>query len=123
MASARFPDVNVDRDIDDVPTNRLTAGPSISADLELWAVCAIQRRPRRPLRRVARRQLPSGARRARRRVFHPGRVEGCSPAAIDVAGELEVVALVRHAECDAADASVHREWSARQSVIKKGTPT
>jgi hypothetical protein len=28
-----FRDVNLDREIDDAQTNRLTAGPSISADL------------------------------------------------------------------------------------------
>ena len=34
-----------------------------------------QRLPRRLLRRVPRRRLPSGARHAGRRVLHPGRVE------------------------------------------------
>jgi len=46
-----------------------------------------------PLRRVPRRALPPGARRARRRVFHPGRVEGRSPSLLVVPRELKVVAL------------------------------
>jgi hypothetical protein len=48
--------------------------------------------PRRPLRRVPGRALPRGAGRARRRMFHAGRVEGRAPAAIVVARELQVVA-------------------------------
>jgi hypothetical protein len=47
---------------------------------------------------------PSGARRARRRVLHPGRVEGRAPAALVVLGQLEVEALVVHAHGDVADA-------------------
>jgi hypothetical protein len=38
-----------------------------------------QRLPRRPLRRVPGRALPSGARRARGRVLHPARVERRAP--------------------------------------------
>ena len=45
-------------------------------------LCGIQRLPRRPLSCVARRAFPRGAGRARWRVFHPGRVEGCSPDAL-----------------------------------------
>jgi len=56
----------------------------------------IQRLLRRPLRRVPRRALPSGARRARGRVLHPGRVEGCPPASVIVLSQLKVVALAVH---------------------------
>jgi hypothetical protein len=45
-----------------------------------------------------------GSNPARRRVLHPGRVEGRSPAALVVAGKLEVVALVRHTDGDPPDA-------------------
>ena len=65
----------------------------------------VQRLPRRPLCRVPRRRLPPRARRARRRVLHAGRIEGSSPAALVVAGELKVEALVRHADGDATNAS------------------
>jgi hypothetical protein len=63
---------------------------------ELLAACAVQRLPRRPLRRVPRRALPSGARRARRRVLHPGRVERGPPAALVVPRELKVETLTCH---------------------------
>jgi hypothetical protein len=53
---------------------------------------------------MPRRALPPSARRACRRVLHPSRVEGRTPAALVVAGELKVVALVRHADDDPADA-------------------
>jgi hypothetical protein len=59
---------------------------------------------RRPLRRVLRRALPSGARRARRRVLGPARVERRPPAAFVVLRQLEVVALARHADRDPANA-------------------
>src|SRR4029450_474787 len=72
---------------------------------ELWAVCSVQRHPRRALRRAPGRALPASARRARRGVLHPGRVEGRSPAALVIACELEVVTLVRHADRDPPDAS------------------
>ena len=57
--------------------------------------------PPRPLRRVPRRALPSGARRTRRRVrvLHAGRVERRTPAALVVAREPEIEALARHADC------------------------
>src|SRR5262249_26504053 len=42
--------------------------------------------------------------RARWRVLHHGRVEGGSPAALVIAGELKVEALVRHTDSDAPDA-------------------
>src|SRR4029453_17341551 len=57
-----------------------------------------------PRRRVPRRALPRGARRARRRVLHAGRVEGGSPAVLVAARELKVVALMRHPDRDPADA-------------------
>jgi hypothetical protein len=60
---------------------------------------------RRPLRRVPRRALPSGAGRARRRVFDAGRVEGRAPTTLIVPGQLEIVALSRHADGDPPDAS------------------
>ena len=75
-----------------------------------------------PWTRVPRRGLLSGARRARRRVFHPGRVEGRPPAALVVARELEVVPLVRHADCDPADAGPRVEPGAERpegSVIRR----
>jgi|SRR5262245_16217716 len=50
-------------------------------------------------------RLPSSARRARGRVLHPGRVKGRPPAALVVARELEVEALVRHAALDGTDAA------------------
>src|SRR5262249_2274838 len=55
-----------------------------------------QRFPRRPPRRVPRRRLPTGARRARRRVLHPTCVEGRPPAALVVLGQLKVEALATH---------------------------
>ena len=45
---------------------------------------------------------PAG--RARRRVFHAGHVEGGPPAALVMARELEIVALVGHADRDVVDA-------------------
>jgi hypothetical protein len=45
-----------------------------SSRTELLAVCAVQRLPRRALRRAPRRALPVGADRAGRRELHPGRV-------------------------------------------------
>jgi len=44
----------------------------------------LQRLPRRPLRRVPRRALPSGAGRARRGMFHARRVEGRPPPSLIV---------------------------------------
>jgi hypothetical protein len=49
---------------------------------------------------------PAGARRARRRVLHPGRVERRTPSALVVARESKVVALARHADGDVADAGL-----------------
>jgi hypothetical protein len=46
--------------------------------------------PRRPLRRVPGRALPSSVRRARGRVLDPGRVEGHAPSAFVVARELQI---------------------------------
>src|SRR5207249_7127222 len=63
----------------------------------------IQRLPRRALRRVPRRPLPPSPRGARGRVFHPRRVESAPPPLLVVPGKLEVVALARHADRDAAD--------------------
>ena len=37
-------------------------------------------------------------------MLHPAGVEGRAPAALVVAGELEIVALAGHADCDVADA-------------------
>jgi hypothetical protein len=37
-------------------------------------------------------------------VTHPGRVEGGAPALLGVPGELEIVALARHADGDVPDA-------------------
>ena len=59
-----------------------------------------QRLPRRPPRRVPRRSLPSSPGRARGRVLHPRCVERRPPAALVVPGELEVEALMRHADRD-----------------------
>jgi len=50
------------------------------------------------------RRLPAGARRARGRVLHPGRVESRSPTAFVVPGELKIEALVGHADSDVFDA-------------------
>ena len=55
-----------------------------------------QRLPRRPRRREPRRALPSGARRARRRVLHAGCVEGSSPTPVIVLSQLWVVSLPVH---------------------------
>jgi len=60
----------------------------------------LQRPPRRPLRRVPGRALPCGARRARRRVFHAGRLERRAPGALVVLSQLEVVALAVHSNSD-----------------------
>ena len=46
---------------------------------------------------------PRGAGRSRGRVFHPGRVEGRSPAALVLARELQIVALSRHPDDDVSD--------------------
>jgi hypothetical protein len=43
-------------------------------------IVLLQRLPRRPLRHMLRRALPSGAGRARRRVLHPSRVERRAPS-------------------------------------------
>src|SRR5262249_45901358 len=64
---------------------------------EAIEVCASSA-PRRPLRRVPGRRLPASARRARRAVLHAGRVEGRSPAALVIPRELQVEALMRHAD-------------------------
>src|SRR5207249_2483149 len=58
---------------------------------------------RRPLRRVPRRAVPSGAGRARGRVLHAGRVERRAPAALVVTRELQIEALARHADRYASD--------------------
>ncbi len=51
------------------------------------------------------RAFPSGARRGRWRVLHPGRVEGRSPAALVVLRELEIVALTVHPHGDVPNPS------------------
>jgi hypothetical protein len=43
-----------------------------------------------------------------RRVLHPGGVDGRAPAALVVAGELKIVALVRHEDSHTAGASPSR---------------
>src|SRR5262249_11355605 len=61
--------------------------PSFVGDLRarcLAIACLPYRLPRRPLHRVPRRALPPGARRARGRMLHAGRVEGRTPAALVV---------------------------------------
>src|SRR5262245_39282047 len=65
--------------------------PSFAGDLRvrcLAIACLPYRLPRRPLRRVPWRRLPSSAGRARGRVLHSGRVEGRPPPALVIAGEL-----------------------------------
>src|SRR5262245_27681220 len=62
-----------------------------------------ERLPRRPLRRVPRRRLPGGTRRARRRVLHARRVERRAPAALVVLRELKIEALSVHPAGDAPD--------------------
>ena len=57
------------------------------------------------LRRLGVRALPRGAGRACRRVLHAGRVERRPPAALVIARELKIEALVRHADGDASNAS------------------
>jgi hypothetical protein len=52
---------------------------------------------------MPRRALRRGARRARRRVLHPRRVEHGPPALLVGPRELEMVALVRHADDDVSD--------------------
>src|SRR4029450_3671894 len=84
--------------------SRALATRTLARAREGLASNPLHRLPRRPLRRVPRRALPRGAARAGRRVLHPGRVERRAPAALVVARELEVEALVRHADCDVADA-------------------
>jgi hypothetical protein len=54
--------------------------------------------------REAGRSARQGPRHARRRVFHPGRVEGRAPALLVVPRELKVVAVVRHPDGDVPDA-------------------
>jgi hypothetical protein len=80
-------------------------------------------------RRMPRRALPAGAGRARRRVPHPSRVEGRSPAAIVVAGELEVEALTVHSEGDVPDPgprvllrSILQELAHRQYALEDRSP-
>jgi hypothetical protein len=48
--------------------------------------------------------LPCDARRARRRMLHPCRVEGRAPSSLVVLRQLEVEALAVHPDGDAADA-------------------
>src|SRR6266849_11182815 len=74
----------------------------------------LQRLPRRPLRRVPGRALPSGAGRARRRVLHPRRVERGTPALLVVPRELKVVTLAGHADGDVSDASPRVEPGAQR---------
>ena len=83
----------------------------------------IPQRPRRPLCRVPGRRLPPGARRAGRRVLHPGRVERRPPAALVVLGQLKVVALPVHPDSDASDACPRIEPCAEhpESPIMRGT--
>jgi hypothetical protein len=53
---------------------------------------------------MPRRALPSRARRARRTVLHPGRIERRAPALLVIPRELKVVALAGHANSDPSDA-------------------
>jgi len=76
-----------------------------SSRSELLAACAAQRLPGRPLGRGPGHALPRDARRARRRVLHPGRVEGRSPPALVVLSQLEVEALPVHPDGDVTDAA------------------
>src|SRR6516162_5754135 len=66
--------------------------------------CLTERDPRRDLHGVPRCAFPRGAGRARWRMLHAGGVEGRAPAALVVARELEVEALVGHADGDTSDA-------------------
>src|SRR5262249_18439386 len=66
------------------------------------------------LRSVPRRRLPRGARRARRRVLHPGRVKGRPPAAVVVLRQLQVEALAVHPGGDPADAGPRVEPRAQR---------
>src|SRR5262245_7774269 len=75
----------------------------------------LQRLPRCPLRRVPGCRLPSGARRAGGRVLHFRGVEGRSPTALIVARQLKIESLVRHADCDAADAGPGVEVRAKDT--------
>src|SRR5207244_4092598 len=86
----------------------------------------LERLPRRPLRRVPRRALPSGAGRARRRVLHARRVERLAPALLVVARELKIEALARHADGDVSDPGPgiepHAERVQRAIVRGHGAP-
>jgi len=53
---------------------------------------------------MPRRALPPRARCARRRVLHPGRVEGRAPASVVVLSQLKIEALAVHPDGDVADA-------------------
>ncbi len=67
--------------------------------------CAFQCVPRSYLNGSPRCPLPGCASRTRGRMLHPARVEGGPPALLVVTGELEVVALPRHAHSDVSDAT------------------
>ena len=51
------------------------------------------------VRRAPRRAIPRSARRARRGVLHPGRIERRAPTAVVVLRQLQVEPLAVHAQC------------------------
>jgi hypothetical protein len=67
--------------------------------------------------RMPRRRLPAGARRARRRVLHPGRVEGRAPPALVVLSQLEVEALPVHPDGDVPAASPPFRFGSRSLLL------
>ena len=103
-------------------------GPILShrrhlSDGEFITLYGVRRLPRRPRRRVPWRALPRGACRARRRVLHPGRVEGPPPAALVVLSQLQVVTLTVHPHRDVSNASPRvqpRAESVKGAVVYEG---
>jgi hypothetical protein len=74
---------------------------------------------------MPRRAHPSGARRARRRVLHPRRIERRPPASIILLSQLQVIALAVHVHCDVSDPSprVQPRAESVEGAVRRGHGT
>ncbi len=80
-----------------------------------------ERLPRRPLRRVPRRALPSGARRTRRAMLHARGAERGPPAPVVILSQLEIVPLPMHPHRDVTNPGPRvqpRAEGVQRSVIR-----